>query len=248
MFSPADVVRIELSEAGSTHGGPARRHHRSDDSASLKTSGRGSMGRACSFAPTVHSTCSTSAITGSRACSTPPACRLRRCSRPCRSSAARSRMAFRPGPVAAPATLKLESLDAKPHALACLLGYDRTRPLIDGRIKPEDIDLDIQVLRPRVTFQRMLDKQEFQSPSCRSLLRALIGRGECPFVAVPVVLSKFFRHSASMSQGAGIERRRTCAASGLGRPIRRHRAGVHARHAAARLRHQPQTCTGTSAG
>ena len=45
--------------------------------------------------------------------------------------------------------------------LACW-DYDRTRPLMDGRVKPEGIDLDIQVLRPRQSFQRMLDNQEFQ--------------------------------------------------------------------------------------
>jgi hypothetical protein len=44
--------------------------------------------------------------------------------------------------------------------LACW-DYDRTRPLIDGRVKPEGIDPDIEVLRPRQVFQRMLDKREF---------------------------------------------------------------------------------------
>jgi heme/copper-type cytochrome/quinol oxidase subunit 2 len=39
--------------------------------------------------------------------------------------------------------------------------YDRTRPLMDGRVQPEGIELDIKVLRPRETFQRMLDNQEF---------------------------------------------------------------------------------------
>jgi 4,5-dihydroxyphthalate decarboxylase len=38
--------------------------------------------------------------------------------------------------------------------LACW-DYDRTRPLIDGRVRPEGIDLDIEVLRPRQAFQRM---------------------------------------------------------------------------------------------
>jgi 4,5-dihydroxyphthalate decarboxylase len=46
--------------------------------------------------------------------------------------------------------------------LACW-DYDRTRPLIDGRVKPEGIDLDIEVLRPRQAFQRMLDKKEFEA-------------------------------------------------------------------------------------
>jgi hypothetical protein len=42
--------------------------------------------------------------------------------------------------------------------LACW-DYDRTRPLIDGRVKAEGIGLDIEVLRPRQAFQRMLDNK-----------------------------------------------------------------------------------------
>jgi 4,5-dihydroxyphthalate decarboxylase len=79
--------------------------------------------------------------------------------------------------------------------LACW-DYDRTRPLIDGRIKPEGIGLDIKVLRPRQTFQRMLDDREFHvSELSLASYTALKGRGDCPFVAVPVALSKIFRHS-----------------------------------------------------
>jgi 4,5-dihydroxyphthalate decarboxylase len=79
--------------------------------------------------------------------------------------------------------------------LACW-DYDRTRPLIDGRIRPEGIDLDIKVLRPRQTFQRMLDDREFHvSELSLASYTALKGRGDCPFVAVPVALSKIFRHS-----------------------------------------------------
>src|SRR4051812_25500979 len=79
--------------------------------------------------------------------------------------------------------------------LACW-DYDRTRPLIDRRVKPEGIELDIQILRPRQTFQRMLDDREFQiSELSLASYTALKGRGACPFVAVPVALSKIFRHS-----------------------------------------------------
>jgi 4,5-dihydroxyphthalate decarboxylase len=89
--------------------------------------------------------------------------------------------------------------------LACW-DYDRTRPLIDGRVKPDGIDLDIKVLRPRETFQRMLDKQEFQvSELSLSAYASLVGRGDCPFVAVPAVLSKIFRHSCIyVRESAGI--------------------------------------------
>jgi 4,5-dihydroxyphthalate decarboxylase len=90
--------------------------------------------------------------------------------------------------------------------LACW-DYDRTRPLIDGRVKPEGIDLDITILRPRQAFQRMLDHREFQvSELSLASYTALKGRGDCPFVAVPVALSKIFRHSCIyVRTGAGIK-------------------------------------------
>ena len=80
-------------------------------------------------------------------------------------------------------------------SLACW-DYDRTRPLIDGRIKPEGIELDIKVLRPRELFPRMLEKREFHvSELSLASYVTLKGRGNCPFVAIPVALSKIFRHS-----------------------------------------------------
>jgi 4,5-dihydroxyphthalate decarboxylase len=82
-----------------------------------------------------------------------------------------------------------------PLTLACW-DYDRTRPLIDGLVKPKGIDLKVEVLRPRQMFPRMLEKQEFHASELSlASYASLIGRGECPFVAIPVALSKFFRHS-----------------------------------------------------
>jgi 4,5-dihydroxyphthalate decarboxylase len=91
--------------------------------------------------------------------------------------------------------------------LACW-DYDRTRPLMDGRVKPEGIDLDFEILRPRQAFQRMLDKQEFQlSELSLASYTALKGRGDCPFVALPVALSKIFRHSCIyVRSDAGIKK------------------------------------------
>ena len=74
--------------------------------------------------------------------------------------------------------------------------YDRTRALIDGRVRPQGIDLDIQVLRPRVMFPRMLDHQEFDiSELSLASYAAMKARGNCPFIAIPVPVSRFFRHS-----------------------------------------------------
>jgi 4,5-dihydroxyphthalate decarboxylase len=79
--------------------------------------------------------------------------------------------------------------------LACW-DYDRTRPLIDGRVRAEGIDLEIKVMRPREIFPRMLEEKEFEvSELSLGSYAGLIGRGDCPFVAVPVALSKIFRHS-----------------------------------------------------
>ena len=74
--------------------------------------------------------------------------------------------------------------------------YDRTRPFIDGHILPEGIDLDIKVLRPREAFPRMLENREFHvSELSLASFATLKGRDNCPFVAIPVALSKIFRHS-----------------------------------------------------
>src|SRR3954468_23264042 len=92
-----------------------------------------------------------------------------------------------------------------PLTMACW-DYDRTRPLIDGRVQPEGIDLNVLVFRPYETFPRMLERQEFQvSELSLASYVTLKARGACPFVAVPVALSKIFRHSCIyVRPGAGI--------------------------------------------
>jgi 4,5-dihydroxyphthalate decarboxylase len=79
---------------------------------------------------------------------------------------------------------------------------------MDRRVEPEGIELDITVLRPRQAFQRMLDDQAFQvSELSLASYTALKARGQCPFVAIPVALSKIFRHSCIyVRAGAGIEK------------------------------------------
>jgi 4,5-dihydroxyphthalate decarboxylase len=79
--------------------------------------------------------------------------------------------------------------------LACW-DYDRTRPLFDGRVKAEGIDLDFKVMRPREIFPRMLERREFDISELSFASFAMLkARGECPFVGLPIALSKIFRHS-----------------------------------------------------
>src|SRR5207249_4191990 len=56
--------------------------------------------------------------------------------------------------------------------------------------------LDIQVMRPRQIFPRMLEHQEFQvSELSLSGYMTAVAKGDDRFVGVPVALSKIFRHS-----------------------------------------------------
>jgi 4,5-dihydroxyphthalate decarboxylase len=79
--------------------------------------------------------------------------------------------------------------------LACW-DCDRTRPLIDGRVRPAGIDLDVKILRPREMFKRMLDNAEFDASELSlANYAALKARGDCRFVAIPAAPSRMFRHS-----------------------------------------------------
>ena len=86
--------------------------------------------------------------------------------------------------------------------------YDRTRALIDGEVKPEGIELNIEVLRPRVMFPRMLDYQEFDvSELSLASFCALNARDDCPFIGIPVPVSRFFRHSCIYTRtNSGIDK------------------------------------------
>lgn len=93
-----------------------------------------------------------------------------------------------------------------PLTLACA-PYDRSLPLFDGRVQAEGIDLNVLLLRYEDTFWRMLRHQEFDV-SEMSLSSYLISKEEGPdFVALPVFLSRVFRHSSIyINTDAGIER------------------------------------------
>ena len=91
--------------------------------------------------------------------------------------------------------------------LACN-DYDRCRALFDGTVKPDGIALDITRLKPRELFPRMLDHQEFDVAELSLASYAtLTARDKSPFVAIPVMLSKLFRHSCIyVRKGSGIEK------------------------------------------
>ena len=62
------------------------------------------------------------------------------------------------------------------HLTLAAWDYDRVRPLLDGTIRPEGIEVEPIVSRPSETFFRMLRRQEFDvselSLSNYTMLRA----------------------------------------------------------------------------
>jgi 4,5-dihydroxyphthalate decarboxylase len=84
-----------------------------------------------------------------------------------------------------------------PLTLSCF-DYDRTRALIDQRVRPEGIDLTyVPLMMPESAF-RMLRFSEFHASemSLSWYARTLFGPDPRPFVAIPVFPSRMFRHSS----------------------------------------------------
>src|SRR3954470_15472058 len=73
--------------------------------------------------------------------------------------------------------------------------YDRTQALRDETIRPEGIELKFVAGQPAEIFWRMLQYQEFDiSEMSMSNYISLVGAGDSPFIAIPVFLSRVFRH------------------------------------------------------
>lgn len=75
--------------------------------------------------------------------------------------------------------------------------YDRTRPIHDGRVKIDGVAPITQLLSPEEMFFRAFRHQPFDiSELSLSSYCVKRSRGDCPYVAVPVFLSRAFRHSS----------------------------------------------------
>jgi len=74
--------------------------------------------------------------------------------------------------------------------------YDRMEAIREGAVPIEGIDLNCITLKSgREVFDRMVGGQEFDvAELSASELISLSGRGDCPFVALPVFPSRVFRH------------------------------------------------------
>jgi 4,5-dihydroxyphthalate decarboxylase len=75
--------------------------------------------------------------------------------------------------------------------------YDRTRALFDGRVQIDGVDPVYMLLNPEEMFFRAMRNRDFDIAEL-SFSSYLVkhSRGECPYVAVPVFLSRAFRHTS----------------------------------------------------
>jgi 4,5-dihydroxyphthalate decarboxylase len=74
--------------------------------------------------------------------------------------------------------------------------YDRMEAIREGEVVPEGVDLNcITFASGREIFDRMVGGREFDvAELSASEFVSLFGRGDCPFVALPVFPSRVFRH------------------------------------------------------
>jgi 4,5-dihydroxyphthalate decarboxylase len=75
--------------------------------------------------------------------------------------------------------------------------YDRTRALFDGRVQIDGVDPVYMLLNPEEMFFRAMRSVDFDITEL-SFSSYLVkhSRGECPYIAVPVFLSRAFRHTS----------------------------------------------------
>lgn len=75
--------------------------------------------------------------------------------------------------------------------------YDRTRALVDGRVQIDGVDPVCMLLSPEEIFFRAFRNVEFDiSELSFSSYLVKASRGESPYVAIPVFLSRAFRHTS----------------------------------------------------
>tara|TARA_R100000365_G_scaffold3267_1_gene10448 strand:+ start:2050 stop:3042 length:993 start_codon:yes stop_codon:yes gene_type:complete len=75
--------------------------------------------------------------------------------------------------------------------------YDRTRPIYDGRVKIDGVDPVCMLLSPEEMFFRAFRHQAFDiSELSLSSYSISVARGEPHYVAVPIFLSRAFRHTS----------------------------------------------------
>lgn len=108
--------------------------------------------------------------------------------------------------------------------------YDRTRALFDGRVQIDGVDPVYMLLSPEEMFFRAMRSQDFDVTEL-SLSSYLVkhSKDECPYVAIPVFLSRAFRHTSIYVRKDRIKRPEDLKGKRVGLPEYQLTANVWAR-------------------
>ncbi len=110
--------------------------------------------------------------------------------------------------------------------------YDRMEAIREGDVTPEGIELNCITLRAgREVFDRMVGGREFDvAELSASEFISLMGRGDCPFVALPVFPSRVFRHGhIFINTRRGIRAPKDLEGKRVGLPLYTQTAAIWAR-------------------
>jgi 4,5-dihydroxyphthalate decarboxylase len=108
---------------------------------------------------------------------------------------------------------------------------DRVAPVLDGRVQIIGCDiLPVMPLRPGEIFHRALNFREFDITELSlSSYCMLAARGEFPYIAIPVFISRVFRHSCIYVRTDRIRQPEDLKGRSIGVPEYQQTAGVWAR-------------------
>lgn len=114
--------------------------------------------------------------------------------------------------------------------IACIQ-TDRSRPLFDGRVSMPDFELEPLNIEPEEIFRRALNEKAFEvSELSMGSHITTTARGDASYIAVPVFLSRVFRHSAIFVRtDRGIKTGADLAGRRIGVPEYQQTAGVWVR-------------------
>ena len=108
--------------------------------------------------------------------------------------------------------------------------YDRTRALLDGRVLIDGVDPVYMTLSPEEMFFRSMRAQEFDiSELSFSSYAVKTAKGDCPYIGVPVFLSRAFRHTSIYVRKDRIKRPEDLKGKRIGLPEYQLSANVWAR-------------------
>jgi len=116
--------------------------------------------------------------------------------------------------------------------------YDRTEAIREGTVTVEGVELTCITLKSgREIFDRMVGGREFDiSELSASEYISCVGRGDCPFVALPVFPSRVFRHGYIFINGrSGIRTPKNLEGRRVGLPLYTQTAAIWTR---GHLKHQ----------